>query len=149
MATKLELAWSAGIIDGEGCIGISRKTNNIYTITIQISMTHQLTINRIYEIFRLGNLYFRKARNCKHNDQYQWNSAGKDLYNILKLIYPYLITKEEQAILAIEFYEKCMINSGLKEERGNNLNVETVDLMLGLYLDMKELNKRGNQKEII
>ncbi len=143
-----ELGWAAGIIDGEGCISINKNLKGIgYTIRLSVNMTHMKTIDNLQKIFKLGSINFVPARCKQWKDTYRWEVSGRNAIEIIKLVYPLLITKEEQAYTAVKFYENCMIDDkGIPRKRGYHnieLSVETLDLMQGYFLDMKVLNKKG------
>ena len=97
-------AYLAGIIDGEGCISIRKCKQGKYIYfkpMIEVSMTHRPTIEFVAKTF--GNSVWYEVRAIyRHKKIYKWRATGTNVIPILKNILPYLITKREQAIVALE-----------------------------------------------
>lgn len=134
-------AWAAGIVDGEGCIGLEKNGHSrtqSYTLGLSIEMTHLSTIQKLRRIFGCGKQYERH-RNKRHRKLYQLQLHGKEASDAIRKMLPYLVTKREQANLAIEYSERC------QTEPGNNqpVSVEVQNLRQIMYEEMQELNKRG------
>lgn len=66
---------------------------------------------------------------------------GREAIAVIFKLLPHLVTKEEQAKLAVEFSEQCFTESG------NNKPVpESIQIVRQLiYEDMRALNKRGQK----
>ena len=71
-----ERAYTAGIIDGEGCIEFKWSNRKHY------------------------------PNNPTWHDQHRWRCSYHGVYRILTQIYPYLIVKKEKAKLVIDHYDK-------------------------------------------
>lgn len=105
--TELESAWLAGLIDGEGFVGLSylkKKDDPIryYVPRIKVHMTHEETIRKLGEF--CGNVYENKAqKNC--NQAWAWECGSADTLTILKLIQPFSVTKKRNIDLLIRFIE--------------------------------------------
>lgn len=112
MSNKLELAYLAGIIDGEGCITINlrhpRDGRSIrHDLNVQCNMQNQKAILLLGQIF--GGLKNYRVKDKKSNKiVYEWRVSNRKAYECLKQLFPYLRVKKEQALLGIEFHEKCM-----------------------------------------
>ena len=110
----MDIAYLAGVIDGEGCIQIKRNNfiNSIYhgySLTIAVKMCCEEIVNSIQENFGggIGGPY----RYTNRRTQYSWQCHGVDAGEILKLVLPHLIEKREQAKLGIEYIETIGKNS--------------------------------------
>jgi intein/homing endonuclease len=132
--TENNIAWLAGIIDGEGTISIAksnRKSGKVnLTIKISIENTSTLIINEICKVFKSKGIkyyiYSRKPRTKKHKAAYVVNVCKlKDAIEFSNLLYEHLISKKEQAILVKKFAESrintpkkygCIKNPFTKEE---------------------------------
>ena len=108
MWTKEEIAYLAGIIDGEGSIYIQRritpKGHYSYFPRFQIVNTNQKLMNWIHKKF--GGLIYKKSRkkqNIKWKDQIEWFTTRGLLDTLLPLLLPFLIIKKEQAEIMIKF----------------------------------------------
>lgn len=112
-----DLAYIAGLIDGEGYIGLvkyieKRRTKNIknrityyYHPVVKLAMCDRDGIDLIDSLF-LGNIWFHQ-RNEKYKNwknQWEWQAKGqKRVKEILQAILPYLKVKRKQAELVIDF----------------------------------------------
>lgn len=108
-----KLIWLAGFIDGEGCIGIQKASNNVkyskYLPQIGIVNTCFKTIEHIHEILNdldIGHhIYARKVKSYKHLPQKELRFRGfKRCRKFLPLIIPFLVTKKEQAEVMMEYF---------------------------------------------
>lgn len=111
-----EIAYLAGLFDGEGCIFISKyrgQTNRsaVYTLHAIVAMTSKEPIEYCKEITGLGNVYFKKSKNINYRDQWRWDAQGKEAAEFLRRIYPWLKVKNGQIDCALEI-------ESLKPKRG-------------------------------
>lgn len=119
----MELAYVAGLFDGEGCILVREhaqervmkgkiKTYNIQQLKVTLSMSHFPTIRAIYDQF--GGAITRSAyannRNPNHAIIYCWIHWSNGAGDFLTAIYPFLIAKREQARLAIRLQNNIRLN---------------------------------------
>lgn len=130
MATELEAAYAAGIVDGEGCIAVYfNKKRNVYYGYLQISNTDKNLIDWLRTTFP-GN---RKLYICnsKPNHKQAWIAGwgGSGAEDFLTQIYPYLIVKKEQANLFLKFR--------------NTIYTASVEEKQELERQFRLLNKRG------
>mgnify|MGYP001585454592 CR=1 FL=1 len=102
---KTERAWLAGIIDGEGSISISdrRRDGRWFRLDLDIGMTHETTIDYIFHLTDLGNKGQRDDGDDRHAICHLWRASGEDAQIILKQVLPFLVTKRQQALIALEF----------------------------------------------
>ena len=146
--TRTDLAWLAGFMDGEGTIGLHRSNAKSYPHpyirpTFQVPNTDMRLIKRVVEIIEgVGCkasvcVSFKGGNGCKK----AWRArvhAQKDLVILLPLLIPYLVSKDEQARLALEF---CM-------RRSKRLNTkhwyEFKAADEAAYTQCLLLNKRGD-----
>lgn len=138
--TEIEIGWCAGIIDGEGCITLCKdgKKQSIRS-EVTVNMTHEATVRRLHGLFRHGTVYFCPNTKAKYKPTWRWRVCNLQAVAIVMQLQPYLFTKNEQAKLLIEFAEKCWLpNTG-----GQAVSEEVKILREVLYMEMRELNKRG------
>lgn len=96
------LSYTGAIIDGEGCILISKKVNKRYQLTISVINTSKLLIDFLFQNFG-GHIEQGKP---KENHQQFWGwylFSLNDSIDFLEQINPYLLIKRKQAELALEF----------------------------------------------
>ena len=124
MPTQLELAYIAGLFDGEGCVQFKKrietkgrlksgkiKRSNSTIITLEISMTDLPIIRWIHKILKVGavNLNIKnKAPSSKphHKDQWRWRCCHRDALKVAKLIIPYARVKRKKLQQIIKHYDK-------------------------------------------
>lgn len=113
MWNETQIAYLAGIIDGEGSIYVQRrktKTGWSYFPRFQIVNTNRKLMEWIHKTF--GGLIYDKPRNHIRSHwkmQIEWFTTRKLLDQLLPLILPYLVIKQEQAEIMIKFRESFKI----------------------------------------
>lgn len=134
---KEDLIWLAGIIDGEGYLGMiwhKREYGSHFQIQPQIiiGLTDKKAIEIIDKIFP-ATLYEREEKgNQKKSWVYQLRKREKIL-ELLRIIKPYLRIKIQQADLLIEFCKNRKHHKGYSEREKE------------IYNQLRILNKRGIQ----
>jgi len=103
---KTDIAYLAGVIDGEGCIMINRfattrsKIGYQYRVIIEITMCDSQTIKFIADKFERP-VELRTLKSGKTACKVIWrNQPAADL---LSIVLPFLRGKKEQAIVCLEF----------------------------------------------
>lgn len=112
------IQYLAGLFDGEGCIYLNPDT---FALRAQVIMTHPV-VKRFKELFG-GSVYWRD--NAKYAEKgwkplWTWCIRCKQAENFLEQVVPYLIVKEDQARIALEFRRRIQTGSRkhlTKEER--------------------------------
>jgi len=130
--TEVDLAYAAGILDGEGCINIVKQKRKI-----------RRTINkRKYKLYKIQKPYYRLqvnvcntqsevitwlwlnwggSRQIRHiplrRTMFYWYVVSRQAYHFLNDILPYLKLKRNQAKLAIAFQERRKIPYGSKGKK--------------------------------
>lgn len=141
--TNLELAYIAGIIDGEGSIIISRLKENKgthkyrYQLFVKVVNTDERLLKFLSKK-TLTNYYKDKDHPNKSNSRTSYSihwsvSVSEDL---LKKVYPFLIIKKEQVDLALKFRKTFDISYGNKVTP-----LEIMEQRQKYYLEMKRLHK--------
>ena len=148
--TTEEISYMAGVVDGEGCIGISKMKGNYnkaqrivnprYVLTLVVTNTSTKLMEWLTEKF-YGRIHPRKCNNPNTKQGYNWmQDHGKALHT-LRMIKPYLIIKREQAEVGIELIEKWVTTIG---GQGALTPPDEVSRRESLYQRMKILNHRGS-----
>lgn len=102
--SPVNLAYLAGIIDGEGCIQVWRDhRNNTHMPRIDVEMTHSQTIDWIRAMFPgVSNKPITRS-NPRHATTYDWCVMGRKALNVLQQVLPYLKGKRREAELLLGF----------------------------------------------
>ncbi len=141
MFDKEKLIYFAGIIDGEGCIGIELQSANGKSRKVDYYIPRLAVINTCYPLIEWiinvfgGKHHIRKKENGRKLI-YVWNIFGKDLEDIIRAIEPYLIVKKEAAKLILEY------RATICDEW--NISNDTHKKRKELYLRMRCVNKVGD-----
>jgi len=105
---RTDLAYTAGIMDGEGSIGIARhkskscKRGYALELTVQVTSSDEWLCQWLKFGFG-GSL--SHSTNSVGNPMWHWIISARKAMEFLKLIIPYLNLKKPQAELAIKFQE--------------------------------------------
>lgn len=101
MFADTDLAWAAGIIDGEGSIGAYTQGNSTNILSVTVGSTDFRMVQKLYDMFG-GHL--REANPCASGRTFwHWKATAKCATSMLQLVLPYLVTKREQAEVALVF----------------------------------------------
>jgi len=109
---KTEIAYLAGLLDGEGYIGIKRskpyKPNHEvsvkYSCRVQVRMVEPHGIELLCKLFN-GHSYKEKAHCNNGRPLYCYQASDRIAANILKTVLPYLRVKKIQAQKVLELAE--------------------------------------------
>jgi len=142
---KTDLAYMAGIMDGEGYISLAKRNSHrsksgiCYDIQIGVTNTNKWLL----EIFRFafsGSISKKKKGYDKSlpssQDCFNWQTGNQQALIAIKSLLPYLRLKRPQAELAIKF---CTTLSNSYRSRGipQEINI----LREAQYILMKKLQK--------
>jgi len=167
MTDKVDLAYIAGLADGEAYIGIKKsppykrltgRVNPAYQERIQIRMVNERAIRFLAET--LGGWYYQEKPSVANGKPlYCYQASDKAAGNILRLLLPYLRVKRPQAktVLLLRQHKELprsqttislphMIPNRwgkLVEIGRRRLSKEAVEYRESLYQECKRLNKTG------
>lgn len=133
LVDEVTKAYLAGIVDGEGCITISKNGQGVPYLRFQLQMTDLEAIELISSVAG-SKIYNIPTSNPKHKDLYKTIILGKKCQEFINIILPYLRIKRKQAEMALEFpigTRHCPPYPGFKFAQ------ET------MFESMTELNRRG------
>jgi len=137
-ATPQEIAYVAGLMDGEGCIAIqSQKLANGkvgYAVNVKITNTDPNIIERIQSTYlKLGiNPLIRERDNSKNPQWKNWFEVyltkQSQIQRLLETLLPYLVGKRARATMMLRYITKQIC----KEEA---------------FHEMKRMNAKGESSE--
>lgn len=97
---EAQRGWIAGIIDGEGYIGISRSTPRI-----QVSSTTESMQNELHAL--VGGHLYKQSRSGNDRDLFSWQLwSAEAILPFIKVIKPYLVVKKTVAQTVERFSER-------------------------------------------
>jgi len=140
----IELAYIAGLWDGEGCFTIGytkvkrrRKSPYWYAIA-SICMTDRRALDILHNIYG-GRVYKHYNKGVK-KDVYHWKLWSRKASAFADSIYEFLVIKKEAANLLILFQNHM---DNFKGGGGKLLSEQEISFRNDLYKRMKGLNHRG------
>lgn len=137
MSPETDIAYAAGLIDGEGCFSISRSQDTTRT-RLEVCMTDRTAVEWLYERFG-GVILERERQDGAWEDQITWRlNKREDIAVLTKALFPYLKTKRLPAILMLEFCKEFPLPPS-----GCKLPEETKEAMLRYCEFMNVANARG------
>ncbi len=136
---KIDCAYIAGFIDGEGSIIIYKRREDSYGMRITITQAEKglWILEWIQEITSVGSITHKIRESILHAPCHQWACNSEAAETLLKQILPYLKLKREQAELALSFQGKLR-EPELKADR---------DWQINFRQTMQALNMRGCTSE--
>jgi hypothetical protein len=111
---ETELAYIAGIIDGEGTVCIFNSTGKTKGIVyprgrpiLSVCNTDQRIVRWLKEKVGGRAATVRRAQNPRCKQTYVWETGWQHARAVLEACLPYLIIKQDQARLFIEYCKTC------------------------------------------
>ena len=120
MASELDMAWLAGLLDGEGCIAFMRRTD--YTkhrlevrYDVKLAMACKETVGIAYEIMvdlvgddAVKEPYEEKRKIRRRRPLWRTEVSSKDgVYRLLSALEPFLRTKRTEALLCLQYLDRA------------------------------------------
>tara|TARA_R100000781_G_C3995995_1_gene98644 strand:+ start:128 stop:568 length:441 start_codon:yes stop_codon:yes gene_type:complete len=123
MVSESNIAYIAGLFDGEGSIHFRRapekkkkhngkpgyRISNSMRISMEITMTDEPVIRWVHETLKVGTVNkkprsgFRK-NGTKYLMQYRWRCTFRDAYYVCRLLWPYVQVKLHKVEQIIDHY---------------------------------------------
>ena len=134
MIKETDRAWLAGIVDGEGYISLTRR-HTYYVPCVKIANTNEKLIQRCKDILDMAGIEYcigYSDRGERKNAKPSWSIAMESrprVVAVLQLIEPYLVSKNEQAKLVMNWCSKS-----------KRKTTETKELFID---NIRKLNQRG------
>ena len=111
-----KLPYLAGLIDGEGNISICKRRaygaylTHRYSLRLALEITHKETVDWVAQNF--GGAYNSRSHKLtqlgnQRKISYRITWSGQQALKLLETILPYLITKKQEAIVAIDYQQNC------------------------------------------
>lgn len=104
--SETDLAWAAGIIDGEGCImlcfnGNRPRVGRYHQVRLVVTNTNAPLIRKMRVLFG-GSIFKCKKQKDSYRQKAQWTVTGALAVACLSSVVPYMVSKEPEARLAIQ-----------------------------------------------
>jgi len=129
MISDTDIAYIAGLFDGEGSIHIKRgpekkkrhkgkpgyRFSNSIRISMEITMTDKSVLIWLHEVLGVGTLKPKKVKGFRKDGtpylkQYKWRCVFRDAYHVCCLIWPFAHTKLPKINEVVEHYSGQIMN---------------------------------------
>jgi hypothetical protein len=128
--TEHEVAYIAGLFDGEGSIYYARRkekkkkhngkgyrTSMTQRINMEIAMTDEHVIRWVHEVLNVGTVVEKRKKGLRKNGtpylkQWKWRCTFREAYYVCRLLWPHAHTKLHKIEQVIDHYEPYAKNLG-------------------------------------
>jgi len=137
--SDVELAYAAGVFDGEGSVGTKRDSNHSEYPRIRANVGN--TDPRLIAWFkdRFGGYVYLNVRKPPNKPCYQWEVNSRMAAAFLGSILPYLVIKRERAEIALQI--AALKKWGGGRTRSSPSLVEQLEMARAI----KTMNMRGKK----
>jgi hypothetical protein len=120
MSSEIEMAWAAGLFDGEGCISIGcvlpTKRNGLrnrsYRLTVKVTMGCKKSVDAFHKIIGVGTVQPHVDKSDRVNQSWSWVTMSRLAEVAIRKLFPYLISKVSEALVALELMELPDVQRG-------------------------------------
>lgn len=112
--TDPEMAYIAGIVDGEGCFSITDGGGRKFSVSFGINMADSSALRMISKVFRCPIRNFIASDNKPY---FNIQLSGDNLKEFILAVYPYLRVKRKEAELALEMRASLDSTKGKQKPR--------------------------------
>ena len=138
--------YAAGLIDGEGYIGI-QQAGGSFQVRLKVSMTDKgLPALHALRKFYGGRVEPDKGQTATTRASHTWRLTGESATAVIKRLRPLFLVKGEAADIALEF-DAMLTASPKRPNRGRYWTDEMRDRAAMLKLRIQGANRRGPDPE--
>lgn len=115
---QAQAAYLAGIIDGEGYIGLCKSSGKSFGLRVVVTSGCEEMVNWIKETTGFGKVSRYELGHRQRQNSYQWRVFGEEAALLLKSVAPHLIIKKAQATIGLRFQENTALSGQARLEFG-------------------------------
>ena len=122
MISDTDVAYIAGLFDGEGCVQVKRytekkkkhkgpgyRTTKVWRVNMEIAMTDESVIYWVHDILKVGSVRVKPRKGLRKDGtkylmQWKWRCTFRDCYYVCKLIWPDAKVKLSKIEQVIDYY---------------------------------------------
>lgn len=119
--SETEKAYFAGLFDGEGTVGI-RKNNEGYRVEVGFGITYMPILEIMRDVF--GGHITPHPKKANRKQLYEWDLGGRNAYDFLVVVRPYIHEKKPQVELAIQYCEEFGLGAGIHRKKYEKVRQE-------------------------
>lgn len=135
----LKIEYCAGFFNGEGSIGIYKNGRGSWHVRTQVTQNvNKFSTSLLSELKDAygGNLAIMRSSIYRNDSAYNWQLNSKSAIKFLKILYPHLLLKNDQAFFAISWYEISQ-----KQQRGKDGRIIPHDKNRKIDIEASEILK--------
>ncbi len=125
-----DLAYCAGLMDGEGCITLTRDSESNYRLRVKITSTEYSVLTWLQEHFG-GSIILSRKETDNNKESWDWYCKTEDQVVFLFGILPYTIIKRAQIIEALNYH--------FEKQNGGKLTEDEFALRERYYMKLKSM----------
>lgn len=145
---NIDLAYIAGLFDGEGSISLARLGHKVwskrsdFSLTVRIHNTRKDVLEWVSQTVG-GKVYVASNHPPNgYNKVYQWLMTGPTSIKLLIQLKPFIKIKNQQIEVAIAFQQTKEI-VGAKRQFRKGVPQDITEQRFALYEQLKALNRKG------
>ena len=122
--TELEIAYLAGLFDGEGCVTVSREVRQgkeRVRARISVAMTTPEPLFIYKRIFG-GAISVREPKRKNWKTCYDWHLQGGKVALFLRALEPYILVKKDKLLLSLSLLSYYGIGSPRRIQLGEQIS---------------------------
>ena len=124
MISETDIAYIAGLFDGEGSIDFKKRkekkrngTYDCWRISMEMSMTDESVLRWVHEVLGCGTVIKKPRKGLRKNGtkylmQWKWRCTFRDAYYVCRLLWPYAHTKLPKIQQVIDHYGDSKVMNG-------------------------------------
>ena len=113
MSTETDIAYIAGLFDGEGSVDYTQRWEKrtkgrryrVWRIIMDIAMTDELVIRWVHEILGVGSVMEKPPRKPHYKKQWRWRCSFREALYVAKLLWPHAQTRLHKIEQIIDHYD--------------------------------------------
>ena len=138
---ETDVAWAAGIIDGEGCIHVQRRWPESHRNSKSLYHYLRLSVtNTDIEMLKRLQSIFQGSINQRKDGSFEWGLGGMKAVKALVAVGPYSTTKRKEIELGINF--QILVNRTRCKGR-TRPDIETIAQRDAYYWALREAKHHG------
>lgn len=125
-----DLAYCAGVFDGEGCVTLTKDGDSNYRLRLKITSTDYSVLTWLQDHFG-GSINLSRKETDNNKESWDWYCKTEDQVVFLFGILPYTIIKRAQIIEALNYH--------FEKQNGGKLTEDEFVLRERYYMKLKSM----------